>query len=280
VSAEVGPETRVLALLGDPVEHSLSPAIQNAAFRAESLDGVYVALRCPPEDVGGLVRGLAHAGGGGNVTLPHKGRCAEVLDVRSEAVTRTGACNTFWMEEGRVHGDNTDVEGFRRALRTLLDGSPEGARALLVGAGGAARAVLLVLLQDGVEEVTIANRTRARAVELAGLADPSRVRVSRDSLPPQGEAFDVVINATRLGLDPGDPVPVDFDRLGATQAVMDLVYGPSETPLVREARSRAIPAADGGEMLVQQGAAAFERWWGRSAPVDVMRAALTASRMG
>jgi shikimate dehydrogenase len=280
VSMDVTPRTRVFALLGDPVEHSLSPVIQNAALRAESLDGVYVALRCAPGDVGGLVRGLARAGGGGNVTLPHKGRCAETLDVPSEAVTRTGACNTFWSEGGRVHGDNTDVEGFRRALRTLLDRSPEGARVLLVGAGGASRAVLVALLEDGVEEVTIANRTRERAEELGRLLGSSRVRVADGPPPLRGEDFDVVVNATRLGLHPGDPSPVDLDQMGSAQAVMDLVYGPSETPLVREARARGISAADGGEMLVQQGAAAFERWWRRPAPLDVMRAALAGSRVG
>jgi shikimate dehydrogenase len=280
MSADLGPLTRVFALLGDPVEHSLSPAIQNAAFRAESLDGIYVALRCAPEDVGGLVRGLAGAGGGGNVTLPHKERCAEALDVPSAAVTRTGACNTFWSEDGRVFGDNTDVEGFRRALRTLLNGSPEGARVLLVGAGGASRAVLIALLEDGVEEVTIANRTSARADELARLAASSRVRVVPDPLPARGEGFDIVVNATRLGLHAGDPSPVDLEGMGSAQAVMDLVYGPSETLLVRDARARGIRAADGGEMLVHQGAAAFERWWRRTAPLDVMRAALQASRVG
>ena len=278
-ASEVGARTKVLALLGDPVEHSLSPVIQNAAFRTEALDGVYVALRCGPDEVGGLVRGIARAGGGGNVTLPHKGRCAEAVEVPTEAVSRTGACNTFWLEDGRVHGDNTDVEGFRRALHTLLGRSAEGARVLLVGAGGAARAVLLGLLDEGVGEVTIANRTIERARELAAMIDPSRVTVSEAGMP-RGAGFDVVVNATRLGLNADDPLPVDLGGMGEGEAVMDLVYGPSRTPLVREAASLGIRAADGGEMLVQQGAVAFERWWGRPAPVEAMRTALAAARMG
>lgn len=277
---EVGARTKVLALLGDPVEHSLSPAIQNAAFRAEALDGAYVALRCGSEEVGPLVRGIARAGGGGNVTLPHKGRCAEAVEVSSEAVSRTGACNTYWLEDGRVHGDNTDVEGFRRALNTLLGRSAEGARVLLVGAGGAARAALLGLLDEGVADVTIANRTRERALELAAMLDPSRVTVSEEGRIPRGAGFDVVVNATRLGLHAGDPLPVDLAGMGNGEAIMDLVYGPSGTSLVRQATALGIRAADGGEMLIQQGAVAFERWWSRPAPVEAMRAALASARMG
>ena len=108
----ISARTRVLTLLGDPVAHSASPELQNAAFEASGVDGVYVAVRCGPEDLAGFMRGLAKAGGGGNVTIPHKEKAATFLDVRSEAVRRTGACNTFWGDEaGRVHGDNTDVEG-------------------------------------------------------------------------------------------------------------------------------------------------------------------------
>ena len=133
--------TRVLALFGDPVEHSASPEIQNAAFIEAGVNGVYIAVRCATEDLAGFMRGLALAGGGGNITLPHKEKAAAIVDVSSEAVRRTGACNTFWGQDGKVHGDNTDVEGFRRALRIFVDGPSQGIRALVLGAGGAARAV-------------------------------------------------------------------------------------------------------------------------------------------
>ena len=133
--------TRVFAILGDPIEHSLSPVIQNAAFREAGVDGVYVALHCDAEGMVGFMSGLGGAGGGGNVTLPHKEKAASVLDKASEAVRRTGACNTFWGENGKLCGDNTDVEGFGRALRYFLGDGPAGYRVLLLGAGGAARAV-------------------------------------------------------------------------------------------------------------------------------------------
>ena len=129
--------TRPFVLLGDPVSHSLSPRIHNAAFRACGVDGVYVAIRCSPADAGALLRAIAHGGGGGNVTLPHKILAAGVLDRQTSAVTRTGACNTFWSEDGLVCGDNTDVEGFRRALDGFVPASA-GSRVLLIGAGGAA----------------------------------------------------------------------------------------------------------------------------------------------
>ena len=277
---EVSAETRVFALLGDPVRHSLSPLVQNAALAATAVDGVYVALRSGSEELPALLRAVARSGGGGNVTLPHKERAATVLDEPTDAVRRTGACNTYWMEEGAVRGDNTDVEGFRRAVETLLAGSAGGTRALLLGAGGAARAVLVGLLDDGAEEVTILNRTAERARAVARRIGGDRVRVADGPAELRDGSFDLVVNATRLGLDPDDPDPVDLEALGEVGAVMDLVYGPTETGFVRRARARGLPAVDGGEMLVQQGAAAFERWWRREAPLQVMREALQGARVG
>lgn len=267
--------TRLIALLGDPVEHSLSPTLQNAAFRAAAVDGVYVALRCDGQGFDGLLRGIARAGGGGNVTVPHKERAARLLDVGTVAVERTGACNTFWSEDGRICGDNTDVAGFRAAVRSLV-GAPAGARVLLVGAGGAARAALYALLEDRVNKVLLVNRTEERASALQASFDPSGRRVERavglDAL--RSEGFDLVVNATSLGLDPGDELPVDPVRLHRVGAVLDLVYAPGETALVHAARAHDIPAADGLEMLLHQGAAAFRCWWGGEAPMAAMRAAV------
>lgn len=261
-------------MLGDPVSHSLSPVIQNAALAAAGLDGVFVALRCGQAELPGLLRGIALAGGGGNVTLPHKEAAAAVVDERSPAVRRTGACNTFWAEDGVIHGDNTDVEGFRRAAEVLLGGAPAGASVLVLGAGGAARAVLAALLDGAVERVTIFNRTLSRAQAVASRVGDRRVFVAASAADLEAGTFDLVVNTTSLGLSPGDPVPVDLDRLGGVGAVLDLVYGPGETPLVAAAKVRGIRAADGAEMLLAQGAASFERWWGRAAPAAAMRAAL------
>ncbi len=270
--------TRVLALLGDPVEHSLSPIIQNAAFNAVGVDGVYVALHCKATDLEGCMHALARAGGGGNVTLPHKKRAAMRLDKWSDAVMRTGACNTFWGEDGSVCGDNTDVAGFRRALRHFLRGGPEGFRVLLLGAGGAARAVLVALLDDGVGEVELLNRSTERARAVARRSGGERVRVAELPRDVDGGVYDLVVNATRLGLSPDDRLPIDLTRLVSAGAVMDLVYGPETTAFVRSARRLGLRAVDGGEMLVQQGAVAFERWWGLPAPVDTMRDALASAR--
>ena len=263
--------TRVLTLFGDPVEHSASPEIQNAAFLEAGVDGVYVAVRCAKEDLAGFMRGLALAGGGGNITLPHKEKAAAIVDVSSEAVRRTGACNTFWGENGQVHGDNTDVEGFRRALQIFMDGPSKGARALVLGAGGAARATLVGLLEEGADEVLLYNRTSERAQAVARRIGGQRARVVPVMEELDGERFDIVINTTRVGLDPDDPAPIDFELLGRAGAVMDLVYGRHQTSFVKAAERLGIRATDGMEMLVQQGAASFESWWNKPAPIDLMR---------
>jgi shikimate dehydrogenase len=273
----VSAKTRVLALLGDPVAHSASPEIQNAAFAESGVDGVYVAVRCAGADLPGFMNGLARAGGGGNVTLPHKEKAAATIDVPSEAVRRTGACNTFWGQDGKLHGDNTDVDGFRRALRVFLDGPAEGLRALLLGAGGAARAALLGLLDEGAGEVLLHNRSEERARAVARRIGGQRARVVPVVQELAGERFDVVVNATRLGLDPSDPSPIDFTILGKGGAALDLVYGRHKTSFVQAAEARGVRAADGMEMLVQQGAVSFERWWDRPAPTEVMRAAIRRS---
>jgi shikimate dehydrogenase len=274
----VSASTRVITLLGDPVEYSFSPVLQNAAFAAAGVDGVYVAVRCSVHDLPGLIGALGRTGGAGNITLPHKEKAAAVVDVRSEAVRRTGACNTFWGQDGQIHGDNTDVEGFRRALRTFLHGPPAGFRVLLIGAGGAARAVMVGLMDDDISEVVIANRTVERARAMARRIGGERARVADTPAAIDDGDFDLVLNATRLGLEPADPLPLDLERLSRAGAVMDLVYGREPSPFLKEAERLGIRRTDGGEMLVQQGAVAFERWWGEPGPVAAMRQALDSLR--
>lgn len=270
--------TRVFTLLGDPVEHSLSPVIQNAAFREAGVDGVYVALHCDGDRMVGFMSGLGGAGGGGNVTLPHKEKAASVLDRPSDAVRRTGACNTFWGEGGELCGDNTDVEGFRRALEHFLDGTAAGRRVLLLGAGGAARAALVSLIDGQAEDVLILNRTVERARAVAHRIGGDRVRVAEARSDVDDGDFDLVVNTTRLGLASEDELPLDLERLSRVGAVMDLVYGSSATAFVTASKRLGIPAVDGGEMLLHQGAVAFERWWGKTAPIEAMRTALEAAR--
>lgn len=212
------------------------------------------------------------------MTLPHKGVAARSLDVATDAVRKTGACNTFWLENGRVHGDNTDVEGFRGAVAVLTGRSAEGMRVLLLGAGGAARGALAGLLADRVGEVLIWNRSAHRAADLVREMGGGVSGVATDRHGATGGPVDLVINATSLGLHDDDPLPYDPSRLPAGSACLDLVYRPDETEWVRRARALGHPAADGGEMLVRQGAAAFRRWWGREAPLTVMRDAFESAR--
>jgi len=258
--------TRVFAILGDPVAHSLSPAIQNAAFRVLGLKAVYVPIRCRPDDVPGLVRALSRAGGGGNVTVPHKEAAARAVDRRQPMVDRLGACNTFWGEHGASVGDNTDVAGLLAALDDLE--APPGAW-LVLGTGGAARAAVGAARERGVA-VSVTSRSADRRRRFEEWAATQGVRAA--------DAADcaVLINTTPLGLGPGDPLPLAHPPAGAAVA-LDMVYIGGDTPWVHAMRAAGLRATDGRAMLVAQGAAALERWFpGLHAPVEVMRAAVDA----
>ena len=270
--------TKLFAVLGEAVTHSLSPRVQNSAFQEVGVDGGYVALGCTSGELGGLIRGIACAGGGGNVTLPYKEAAAAIVDEPSELVVQTGACNTFWFAKGRVHGENTDVAGFRGAVESLLGRTPVGSSVLLLGAGGAARAALVGLIRDNVGSVSIWNRTEERAERLASDLGQDRTRVIHSEEELGGQVFDLIVNSTSLGMATDDPLPLDLSQAQRPGAILDLVYRPDETALVREARKLEIPAADGGEMLVRQGAKAFEQWWDRPAPLAVMMEALKQFR--
>jgi shikimate dehydrogenase len=258
--------TRVFAILGDPVAHSLSPAMQNAAFRVLGLSAVYVALRCAADDVPLVMRALARAGGGGNVTVPHKEVAAAAADRCLPTVLRLGACNAFWGEQGAIVGDNTDVPGLLSALDAL---DAPGGTWMVIGTGGGARAVVGAALE------------RDAALVVRSRADERRVafeRWARAQGVAAGDAADasVVINTTPLGLGAGDVLPLARPPAGAV-AALDMVYARGETAWTRAMRSAGLRAADGRVMLVAQGAAALERWFpGVDAPVEVMRAAVDA----
>ncbi|MEO8634515.1 MAG: hypothetical protein ABI587_04460 [Gemmatimonadales bacterium] len=259
-------KSRVFAILGDPVAHSLSPAMHNAAFRALGLDAVYVALRSSTEALPSLMHGLARAGGGGNVTVPHKEAAARALDQGSRRVEALTACNTFWGAEAALHGENTDVDGVADAL-DRLEAPPS--RWLIAGTGGAARAVVAAAVLRGAA-VAIRSRDAARRATFEQWATRQGA-----SLTSALES-EVLINATPLGLHAGDHLPIAVEEAPGARVALDLVYARGETAWVRLMREEGLRAADGRAMLVAQGAAAFRRWFPEEdPPVDVMRAAVT-----
>ena len=260
------------AVLGDPVAHSLSPVIHNAAFRATGRDASYVARRVSAEECGPMLRSLALGGGGGNVTVPYKEQVVPFLDRRTRAVVATGGCNTFWARYGEVWGDNTDVEGFLGTWKGAVAGLGEDLKVLVLGAGGAARAVLSGLLgSPEVAGVALWNRSRGRARNLVGQFGDPRLSWIEDW---REESPDVLVNATSVGLD-GRAAPLDLRGLAALpRGVIDLVYGRDPTPLCRQAAELDVPARDGREMLVRQAEASHARWFGRPPPRGVMTRAL------
>lgn len=267
-----GAAAATYAVLGDPVAHSLSPRIHNAAFLAAGLNALYVARQVSAEECGPALRELALGGGGGNVTVPHKERVLPFLDRRSAAVSATGACNTFWARDGEVWGDNTDVEGFQGTWDSCLAGQREPPEALVLGAGGAARAVLFALLDSNrASRILLWNRTPERASALARHFGDDRVSTVVDCA---GLTPAIVVNATSVGLH-GRRTPIDLATLGRVpRRVIDLVYGHGPTPLCREARGLGISAVDGREMLVRQAEVAYARWFGMPPPRGVMARAL------
>jgi shikimate dehydrogenase len=268
-----GDPARPFLLLGDPVDHSWSPAMHTAALRAGDRRASYATVRCRADEVEPLMRKTADAGGGGNVTVPHKLVAAAALDRPSSTVDRTGACNTFWGESGLLCGENTDVLGIRAAVSALTSGRPPR-RALVLGAGGAARAAAAALADAGCEELLVWNHRPGAASRLERAF--SRAGVCELSDPHDtGGRVDVVVNATPLGLHPGEALPADPARIAAG-AALDLVYARGGTRWVRLFRDLGIPAADGRGVLVAQAEAAFRLWWGAPPPAGAMESALPA----
>jgi shikimate dehydrogenase len=267
---EISAKTRLLAVIGDPVAHSLSPAMHNAACRALGLDAVYVALRVAPDALPAVLAMQLATAGAGNVTVPHKEAVEGSVGRKTDVCARVGACNTFWTEDGILVGDNTDVFGVSSALAQLgVNG--KGGRWLVVGTGGSARAVAVTAADRGAT-LFVRSRDETRARQFASWATGVGVATEVAVGPVE---IDVVINATPLGLAGHDPLPIDLNHIPGVEKALDLVYAPDETRWVHALRQRGVAAQDGREMLVQQGAAAFARFFpGVDAPVDVMRAAV------
>lgn len=273
--------TQVIGIIGDPVAHSLSPRLHNAAFEALGLDYVYVPFPVRAAEVGAAVLGLAGLGcRGANVTIPHKGAVLPYLDEVTGDARLVEAVNTVVVEGGRLHGYNTDVEGVRGALAEVAGDSLHGEPALVLGAGGAARAAALALARMGAA-LTIVNRSpaaAARLVDLLTAAAPGtscRWQVLSALTAADVAGHRVVVNATSLGMPGEGKVPAPLaDTVTAGQIVFDAVYTAGPTDLLAAAQARGATVVDGLEMLLRQAAEAFTLWTGVPAPLEVMRHAV------
>jgi shikimate dehydrogenase len=267
----------LLGLFGHPVGHSLSPSMHNAALRAQGLRLSYVAFDVAPDRLGAAVEGVrALRMRGVNVTVPHKITVMTYLDDLEPTAARVGAVNTVVNEDGRLVGHNTDVQGFADALRSLLPQGAEGLTCVVLGAGGAARAIVAALVAERVSLISVHNRTAVNAEALCAAAASwggvACAPLAEGALLDAVRGADLVVNATSVGM-PGSvkesPLPVDI--LHSRHVVIDAVYGARPTTLVREARARGARAVDGKEMLVRQAAGSYELWTGMQPPMDAMR---------
>ena len=278
-------KTQVVGVIGWPVEHSLSPPMHNAALEALDLNWVYVPFAVSPERVPEALAGLRGLGLRGlNVTIPHKSAVLPSLDEVSDQARLLAAVNTLTHREGRLLGENTDVEGFRRSVAEV-GWSLGGSRVAVVGAGGSARAVALAALQDSAAQVIILNRTLSRAEELVRLLSSvagdvpfcaASLEESAADLIAQAE---VIVDCTPVGMYPRPHVPpvVPAAWLHPGQLVCDLTYNPRRTVLLQAAAAAGAETLEGTGMLVHQGALSLELWTGYPAPVEVMRQALLAA---
>lgn len=274
--------TRLAGIFGYPLAHSLSPAFQQAAFNHYGLDARYLAWETPPDALAAEVAKLR--GGdfiGANVTIPHKQAVMALLDEVDPLAAAIGAVNTIVKRGGRLVGYNTDAHGFMRALKEDAGFEPSGRRALLLGAGGAARAAAFALRQEGAASLVIANRTLERAAALAADlnadgASVSAIAADDATLNDAALNADLIVNSTSVGMRHGGAegqTPLAGGLIPHDAVALDMVYNPQHTPLLAAARSAGARAVGGMPMLIYQGAAAFEMWTGRVAPVEAMFAA-------
>ncbi len=275
--------TKIVGLFGYPVEHSLSPLFQNAAFTELGLNFVYLPFLVHPKDLPRAVEAIRALNlAGVNVTVPHKRKIVDYLDEVSPEVEKIGAVNTVVNQKGKLVGYNTDGKGFISSLKERRFDF-QGKRVLLLGAGGAALSIGFSLLREKAEEIVLINRTQTRAVNLSNrlkrIFPSSFLRVikfkDRDSFPGKKDV-DLLINATSVGMGSGEPPLINLEGFSCRIFVYDIVYRP--TRLLKEAKKRDLPYLNGLEMLISQGALSFELWTGEKAPLNKMREAIKRLR--
>ncbi|HEY7734805.1 MAG TPA: shikimate dehydrogenase [Nitrososphaera sp.] len=270
---------KTYCIIGDPIDHSLSPSMQNAAFLALGLNCTYIAFKVTAGELKESVESLRTIKiSGFNVTVPHKVAVMKYLDELDLTAKRAGAVNTVNNIEGIFKGYNTDIAGFIEPLhRRAIDLG--GMQVLLLGAGGAARAVVAALAEERVEKLVIANRDLARATELSSMAANLGLNcepIALDDAPRFSAESDLIVNATSIGMN-GEASPIDQEHIKKGSIVYDIVYRPITTDLLENARHAQAVVVYGYEMLVEQGARAFEIWTGIPAPRDAMKKSLLGS---
>ena len=255
---------RRACIIGHPVAHSRSPLIHRHWLAEHKIDGDYVREDLPPEKIGSFLAGFANSGYvGANVTIPHKEAAFRAAARTDPVAAALKAVNTLWLEQGCLAGSNTDVYGFLAHLDETLPGwDKRTGMAVVLGAGGAARAVVYGLLERGVGRVWVINRTRRRAEALAAEFCKRVTPAGFAELPQHFSEADLLVNATSLGMTGQPPLEIDLSPLKADAAVYDIVYAPLETPLLASARARGHPVVDGLGMLLHQAVPGFERWFG------------------
>lgn len=276
--------TRVVGIFGDPVEHSLSPVIQNAAFSSLGLDFIYVPfhVKAGGRDLKAAVEGIKSMSMAGvNVTIPHKEEVMEYLDELESHARAIGAVNTIVNNRnGRLIGYNTDGIGYVKSLKEDTGFSPEGKTILVAGAGGAARSILFSLLSGGAKKVVVLNRNVERAAKLVGEfgnifpdTELEAAALERGAAEEHSRGTDLLVNTTSLGMEGKGELDLPLDLLHPEAVVSDIVYSPLETGLLKGAAERGLKKHNGLSMLVAQGAVGFELWTGSKAPVEAMKAA-------
>lgn len=269
-------------VIGWPVEHSLSPRLHGYWLDRYGIDGVYLPLPVSPPNIEDAIRALPKLGFvGANVTVPHKEAAFRTVDGLSDTARRIGAVNTIVCDEdGELYGDNTDAFGFLENIRaTTQNWQPDRAAAVVLGAGGAARAVIAALIDAGVPEIRLANRTRARAVELLAHFGDAVTVVGWDRRNDAMSGAGTLVNTTTLGMTGNPPLDVDVADLNEDAVVNDIIYAPLETPLLKAAAARGLIPVDGLGMLLHQARPGFEAWFGKHPVVDdALRAHVLAGR--
>lgn len=270
--------TKIIAIFGDPVEHTLSPAMHNAAFAEMGLDYAYAPFHVKPNDLAAAVRGIRAMGiAGANITVPHKERVLEFLDEIDDEARRLGAVNTIVNRDGVLTGYNTDGRGFVRSLREDAGFDPEKKKVFVCGSGGAARGIGFALAAAGARRIYFYDIDESRRDRLAMDINSGTGReAARPSLLDADfiRSADLVVNATPLGMKESDPLPIPEKAFRVGQVVCDIVYNPKRTKTLAAAEAAGAKAINGLGMLLYQGVIAFEYWTGKTPPAQLMRKTL------